>query len=669
MPAPAPLPFLRGCAAVAAALLLPGCSAPPAPHVAPAARRAIVLSLDSFNEQRLRQSLPASAIPTIRELFEGGACATSARPAFPSVTAAGHASLWTGAYGDVNGITANTLPQLPRDRHTLLELASGFHPAQLRAEPLWITAALQGVATTGHHATQSPGRPGYPPLESGVADPERERLVARADSALGLTTLQLVNGYDATLAQARVLTAESHPPRPAPAWTGLAAYRGADRSVAPREVAAPIGDHGDSVFVLLVGTGGSYTHALIAPARDVGAAVPVWPHAAETADPRGRPLARHFSAPLSLAIGGRPARTHFRLFELSAAGTEFRLFHPAIAVIAANHAATAAGYERASAWVGNSATWNLVRGDFGPVLSAGGDGTAERRWLETAELMTRESIAATRWMWSSTQPRLYLDYFALGDDVDHTFWGFVVRGIPGRDAAAMEELRAIRAHAWALVDERVRAVRELARASGAALFVSGDHGMRATWKVFRPNVALARAGLLALDSAGRIALPRTRAVAPNGGYWISVNRAAWRDGTVAPADERAVIDSVVAVLRGVRDADGRPIVTRIHLAAEHDSLGIGGPNGGDVYYDLAPGYFFDGSASGELTADTPPRGVHGLPSVNPDMHTVLCASGPAFAARRIGEARTIDLAPTVLEWLGVRPAAAVRGRSLLSLMR
>ena len=66
--------------------------------------------------------------------------AASARPGFPSVTSPGLASLWTGAYGDVSGISANSQPMLPRDRHTLLEGTSGYLVTGLRAEPLWISA-------------------------------------------------------------------------------------------------------------------------------------------------------------------------------------------------------------------------------------------------------------------------------------------------------------------------------------------------------------------------------------------------------------------------------------------------------------------------------------------------------------------------------------------------
>jgi arylsulfatase A-like enzyme len=51
------------------------------------------------------------------------------------------------------------------------------------------------------------------------------------------------------------------------------------------------------------------------------------------------------------------------------------------------------------------------------------------------------------------------------------------------------------------------------------------------------------------------------------------------------------------------------------------------------------------------------------------MRTVFCAVGPAFVGHRIGSARTIDVAPTVADWLGIPAPAQSRGRSLLPALR
>lgn len=659
--------------AVSACAPQPGASQPgiPQPRAeAPAAtRRVIVLAIDALNESRLRASLPPEATRAFRALVDGGACAASARPAFPSLTAPGHAALWTGAYGDVNGIAGNVQPLLPRSTHAITETGSGFSAAALRAEPLWVTAALAGVRTAGHHPTQSPGVPGVPAVDGSALDAADSTLRQRASSALRSPLIDLVNGYDERVADARVMTHASHPVRPAGQWEGLPGHDGAG-APPPLEASIPVGTRGDSLFVLFTGRGSEYTSVVVAPRRSLAAGAMARHQPVESAPIDGRELARHFSAPFDVNGNGHRLRTRVRLFELAPDASRYMLFLPGLYVTASNHEATRRAYDAAAdGWVGNSASGLLASGAFGTPLASGGDGTAEQRWLETAELATRQSIAGARWMWTALAPQLMLDYFAVGDDTDHLFWGLVSPGAPGYDAARAARVQRVRAHAWSLVDARIAALHEMAREGGAAVVLSGDHGMRAYWRRFRPNVALAAAGLLHVDASGRADARRSRAVSPNG-YWVSVNRTAWRDGTVSDPTSAAVIDSVVRVLAAVRDRDGTPIVTTIFRAAHHDSLGLGGPVGGDVYYELAPGYYYDAAATGPVADELPgARGGHGFPSVSPDMHTVFCINGREFAPRRIGQVRTIDVAPTVLEWLGVAPAVTVRGRSLLRELR
>lgn len=650
----------RPAALVAAAVLLAaGCA--PTPSAAPApepARRAILVSFDALSEQRLLQTLPAEAIPNFRAMFAQGACAAYARPAFPSVTAPGHAALWTGAYGDVNGIAANSQPPLPVDAHALTERTSGFGFAWLRAEPIWVTAAAAGLSVVAHHTTQAPGVPGYPPVRTGEDAMASWR--ARAASALALPGARVLNGYNRELAPGRVMTQDSAPPRPATGWRGLERLPAGTRP--PLEIAWAVG--ADSVHGLLYGIGG-YTHLLVAPARDAARGVVARAAPVERAPLDGRPLARHFSEPLELEVEGGRAYVAVRLWELAPDGSRFRFYHPEVPLVEANRPEVAAAYDAAvRGWIGNAAGWGLNREAFGPTLTDGGDGEAEWRYLETAEYLTRQFIGGAEWGWMQ-DPALMLDYFPLGDEVDHRWYGFLDPARPGYDPALAARIQEVRARGWTLVDQRLGHLRELVRRSpGAALFVSGDHGMRATWRSFRPNVALARAGLLATDAAGRIDLARTQALTSNG-YWISVNRTARKDGIVPPEGEAAVLDAAERALLASRGDDGAPIVTRTWRAAEHDSLGIGGPAGGDLYYELAPGYSWTAAVGGPLTQPARPGGTHGFPSTSPDMRTAFCAEGAAFAPRRIAPARTIDAAPTVAAWLGIGAPPHATGRSLL----
>ena len=651
----------RTAAMMLAAVSSTGCALHrPAPVVG--SPRVIVLSIDSFNEERALQSLPAESTPAIRAVVAGGACAP-ARPAFPSLTSPGHAALWTGAYGDVSGIAGNVQSRLPVDAHSLAETTSGFDGANLRAEPLWVTATLAGLTSIGHHATHSPAVPGFPPAHSARPEPEMARLRARADSARRSGRLHQVNGYDDELSRDLVVTHATAEPRDAPAWRGLSGHAGDGSSVRPREVAIPFGAAGDSLFILFTGRAGRYDRVLVGRSRDAGNAVVAHATPAESSPIAGRELARHFSAPLVVRSGERTARIRVRLFDLAPDGSRYLLFIPAASVTAASSTQLREGYDQATGgWVGNSASGLLGSGALGATLASGGDGTAERRWLETAELATATSIAGARWMWDAYRPHLMADYFAIGDDTDHLFWGLATA--PAVDDSLARAVQRVRAHAWSLVDARIGAVHEMARAAGATFILTGDHGMRAYWRLFRPNVALARAGLLATDSAGRPVLSRSRALSPNG-YWVTVNRTMRREGIVRDDDVATVIDSIASVLAAVRGPDGGPVVTRIYKAGMADSLGLGGPAGGDVYFELAPGYYYNAGFTGDVTSATTPRGGHGYPSVGDDMQTVVCMTGPGIARRRGTAARLIDVAPTVLDILGIPPAGAMRGQSLL----
>lgn len=163
---------------------LTACRSGPAPSPAPRAHRAILASFDALNERRMLETVPAWATPHFRRLFAEAACADRALPAWPSKTAASHASLWTGVYGDSNGITANRVPLLPSELHRITDGTSGYRATQLRAEPIWITAALAGRRVVAHQTTQSPEAPGYPAADTGA--PEAAGARARAARALVL---------------------------------------------------------------------------------------------------------------------------------------------------------------------------------------------------------------------------------------------------------------------------------------------------------------------------------------------------------------------------------------------------------------------------------------------------------------------------------------------------
>jgi hypothetical protein len=650
------------CAVAALSLVLVGC-APRASGVAPppageGPRRAILISLDALSEARLYASLDSAFVPDLRAMFEEGACASHAIAAFPTLTAPGHAAIWTGAFGDVNGVSGNRQPLLPRDRHTLLEGGSGYAADPLRAEPMWITAARQGVPVVGLHVTQAPQPPGYLPID-GERDARLRERRAEAERVLERPELAVFNGYNRSVAPQRILTQDGFRPQEARGWRNLERL---GSGVAPLEIGWAVED--DSIFALFHGAQ-VYDRVLIARGRDAAAGVVAraLPHEREPV--RGRSLARHFSEALEVPVEGGRVFVRARLYELAPDASSYLLYVPALNVVEGNTPEVLAEYDAVvRGWVGNSPLRDLSRGAFGPTLLDGGDGTAEQRYLEALELVTRQFMRGVDWAWDTKRARLLLDYFPVADEIDHGYYGYLDPAWPEYSEEAARQVQWLRQRVWEIVDLRYAHLRDLVRNDpNAVLFVAGDHGMRTSWQMFRPNVALREAGLLEVDSLGFIDVTRTRALSPNG-YWISVNRTAWKDGIVPPHEEAEVVAAVERALLAARDASGRPIVTAVYRADQHPELGLGGPTGGDVYFNTGQGVRWSSDARGELLGPASIFATHGYPSTDPDMWTAFCAVGGPLAPRRTGTVRLTDVAPTVAEWLGIEAPRDAVGRSV-----
>jgi argininosuccinate synthase len=315
-------------------------------------------------------------------------------------------------------------------------------------------------------------------------------------------------------------------------------------------------------------------------------------------------------------------------------------------------------------WVGNGPGALYDHGALGPRLVDGGSGEAEWRYLDALENVTRAFMAGSAWSWTTMHAELQADYYPGIDEADHRWLGFASAGVPGVSEELRTAVEPIRARAWQLADLRLGALMDLvARDSAARLWLAGDHGMRPLWRIFHPNVALREAGLLAVDDSGKVDARRTRALAWDG-LFIMLNRTRWRDGTVKPDDASAVLDSVEQVLRAVRGLEGEPVVTEVWRVAPGDSLGRGGPAGGDLYFRVAPGYDLDSRATGPVVESSAVHGNHGFPSIDPDMATVLCAWGSGVQAGRTGVRRTIDARDAVLDWLGVASSVERRASSV-----
>ncbi len=101
-----------------------------------------------------------------------------------------------------------------------------------------------------------------------------------------------------------------------------------------------------------------------------------------------------------------------------------------------------------------------------------------------------------------------------------------------------------------------------------------------------------------------------------------------------------------------------------------------GQDAGDVFATMSLGYNFDGTQNpvvqrlGDASSNAPilsvPNfyGAHGYDPELPEMSAIFYAAGPNINRQKIPLVRNIDIAPTILQLLGVKPADTVQGKPI-----
>ncbi len=79
----------------------------------------VYISWDGSPGWVIEQLLDEGKLPNLQRLADQGVYVKRTVGNWPSLTAAGHAAVFTGAYGNVNGITGNGVPLAPFDEHAI----------------------------------------------------------------------------------------------------------------------------------------------------------------------------------------------------------------------------------------------------------------------------------------------------------------------------------------------------------------------------------------------------------------------------------------------------------------------------------------------------------------------------------------------------------------------
>ncbi|MGH8640720.1 MAG: alkaline phosphatase family protein [Burkholderiales bacterium] len=220
------------------------------------------------------------------------------------------------------------------------------------------------------------------------------------------------------------------------------------------------------------------------------------------------------------------------------------------------------------------------------------------------------------------------------------------------------------------------------------IFVVSDHGMAPFHTAVSMSAFLASKGF---DPA------RVRAVTSGPAVNIYINLQGREPGGSVTQPEYVVLqEQLVKALREFNDANPNYVSRRRRREPVFDQVfarplpegpgdppfGLGtnrfiGQDSGDVYAVLSLGYNFDGTqvpavqrlgddAAALATGLSVPNfyGAHGYDPRLVEMSAIFFAAGPDVCKREFEVVRNIDIAPTILDILNVRPAATVQGRSL-----
>jgi predicted AlkP superfamily phosphohydrolase/phosphomutase len=209
------------------------------------------------------------------------------------------------------------------------------------------------------------------------------------------------------------------------------------------------------------------------------------------------------------------------------------------------------------------------------------------------------------------------------------------------------------------------------------VFVLSDHGAKRLDGGIRINEWLRREGLLAtraeptgVSSLADVGIDWSRTTAwGEGGYYARVFlnvRGREPEGIVGPNEYEAVRDDLARRIAAVPDDEGRPIATAVYKPEELYETAKGvAPDLIVIFGDLL--WRSVGTIGGDEGIQTLENDT-GPDDANHAQDGLYIAAGPGVEARGRADAHLLDIAPTVLELLGIERPEAMRGKSMLPLL-
>lgn len=549
-------------------------------------------------------------LPNVARLATNGFRAETCIPAWPSKTAVGHASIFTASWPDHHGISNNTVGLLPRSQHGLEESMRGFDGRALQSEPIWVSAARQGKRVVSLSAACS-----FPP--------------------------------DPFVAQLRKLGKERN-------WIG---FSGFEQEWAPGRMITEPGEFeiaGESFSVRLHDDPTD-------PAVGSDSVIVQRGDQIELIKPRPAGNLAAWSPPFTIRKAGSAANLYFRLFSLG--GGKMELYQRKTSPIYGTENEEAISkYVSAYGGFHDDAFGLYERGVFGKTLFQGGAGVAEERIIELVQQDCAFLKRSFDYGWNTWKPDILFHYTPMSDSAGHTWMGALDETTPGYDPIIAAKLWPYYERVFRLQDDWLGHMMDR-KGKDTILALMSDHGMAGARKYVHINNALESASLLGRTERGLIDWTVTKAAIPAwSDFFITVNGLDRKGGIVPKSEREAVLNKATEALLNIVDPDtGAHIVTGVFRADRMSYLGIGGESGGDLYFEMAPGYYPSNRGNANVTSPYGKEiggGVHGFFPYRREMGAIFFAAGPGIEHRDDLAVRHTDIMPMLCRAMGISSPGA-----------
>jgi predicted AlkP superfamily pyrophosphatase or phosphodiesterase len=319
---------------------------------------------------------------------------------------------------------------------------------------------------------------------------------------------------------------------------------------------------------------------------------------------------------------------------------------------------------------GYSRTWlNELYRKIGPFPGLGSQSSAYTTDQDGRDFEHREDqffLDATLDVLRQPDWDMVITYQGIVDGFEHAYLLTDPRQLSYTDPISVTYWNYIK-ESYQAVDAAVVAISNTVGLTQTDIFAASDHGQAPIHTTLYINRLLAQNGL-------SVTSPISAYAQTGGGYaYIYINTTTRADGVISPigtpgytGTQTALVHALSSFtdtdrLTGAAVSPFESVIRKQDLAAQ----GLGTDTVGDVYASVLPGYSLDGATdAGPITSPVAHGGTHGYAPDQPTMHGVFLAAGPHIGHVEPRPTRLIDVAPTIVDILGVGPLPDADGTSL-----